>query len=80
MNCTVYTCYIMLMAKCTCTSLHHPLKLLTSAMFLPYTNSSQPGWFHFENYMSVLGVPIQLLLKSLSSAYYDRLVDHFMMY
>ena len=28
MNCTAYTYYVTLMAKCMCASLHHPLKLL----------------------------------------------------
>ena len=79
MNCMAYTYYVILMAKCTCTWLHHPLKLLTSTMFLPCTDSSKPGWFHVKSHMCILGcnLPIQLLLKSLSNAYKDRLVDRF---
>ena len=55
MNYTAHTYYIMLIAKCTCAWLHHPLKLLPSALLL-CTNSSQPGWFHVETYMRVLGL------------------------
>ena len=44
MNFTAYTYYVMLMAKCMCVWLHHPLKLLTSVL-LQCTNSSQPGMF-----------------------------------
>ena len=40
MNSTGCTYYVTLMAKCTCTGLHHPLKLLQSSMFLPGTNPS----------------------------------------
>ena len=54
-NCTAYAYYIMLMAKCTCAWLHHLLKLLLIALF-PCTNSSQPGWFHVETYLRVLGL------------------------
>ena len=32
MNCTAFIYYITLMAKCTCASLHHLLKLLPSAL------------------------------------------------
>ena len=43
------TYYVLLMVKCKCTWLDHPLKLL-SRMFLPCTDSSQPGWFHVVAY------------------------------
>ena len=46
------TYYIMLMAKCMCASL---LELSPSAL-LSCTDSSQPGWFHVETYMCVLGL------------------------
>ena len=36
MNCTAYTYYITLMAKCTCTWLYRPLKLLLSTFFALY--------------------------------------------
>ena len=55
MNCMTYTYYVTLMAQCTCTRLHHLLKLLTST-FLLCTDSSQPEWFHAETYMHVLGL------------------------
>ena len=29
---------------------------LPSAMFMPRTDSSQPGWFHIEIYMHILGL------------------------
>ena len=54
MNCTAYTYYVTLMAKCMCVQLHHLLKLLPS-MLLPCTDSSQPGC-HAETYMRVLGL------------------------
>ena len=56
------------------------IKIINKCNVLPYTDSSQPRWFHIETYMYVLGLwfSIQLLLlKSLSSAYDDRLVDRF---
>ena len=43
MNCTAYTCYVTLLAKCTCAWLHHPLKLLHKHIILPCTNLSQPA-------------------------------------
>ena len=43
---TAYTYYIMQMTKYMCKWLYHPWKILTSAMFLLCTDSSQPGWFH----------------------------------
>ena len=52
-ECTAFTYYVTLMAKCMCTWLHHPLKLLPST-FLPCTDSIQPGWFNVETYMRVL--------------------------
>ena len=55
MNCTAFTYYVMLMAKCMCARLHHALKLLPSALLLR-SDSSQPGWFHVETYMCVLGL------------------------
>ena len=69
MNCTAYTYYITLIAKCMCIWLSHLLKLLPS-MLLPCTDSSQPGWFHGETYMRVLGLV----------EYDDRLEDCFIMY
>ena len=75
-----YTYYVTLMAKCMCTWLHHSLKLLPSIIFLLCTNSSQPGWFMLRLLCAFLGhdLPIQLLLKLLSSTYNgDRLIDHF---
>ena len=69
-----------LMSKCMCTWLHHPLKLLISTVSLPCTDSSQPWWFHVETYICMfLGcdLPIQLLLKWLSSTYNNRLADRF---
>ena len=54
MNYMACTYYVMLMAKGTCTWLHHPLKLLPSAMFLPCIYSNEPGWFHIETYMRAL--------------------------
>ena len=54
--------------------------IILSAMFLPYTDSNQPGWLHNEIYIcKFLGcdLPIKLLIKSLSSILYDRLVDCF---
>ena len=35
-----YTYYVTQMAKCTCTWLHHPFKLLTSTVFLLCTDTS----------------------------------------
>ena len=32
------------------------IKLLTSVIFSPCIDSSQPGWFHIEAYMHVLGL------------------------
>ena len=54
-NCTAYTYYVMLMVKCMCTWLHHPLKLLLSVV-LACINLNQPGWFHVETYMHVFGL------------------------
>ena len=81
-NCTHYTYYITLMAKCTCARLHHLLKLLPTVL-LSCTNSSNTGWFHIQTCVcTFLGcdLPIQLVLKSLSSEYDDRLENHFIMY
>ena len=75
-----YTYYVMLMAKCMCTWLHHSLKLLPSTMFLLCTDSRQPGWLMLRLMCTFLGhnLPIQLLLKLLSSMYDgDRLIYHF---
>ena len=41
MNCTTFTYYVTLMAKCTCSLLHHPLKILPNAMFLSCTDSNR---------------------------------------
>ena len=53
---TAYIYPITLMAKYTCTWLHHPLKLLVHTMFLPCTNSNQAGWLHVETHRCVLGL------------------------
>ena len=68
--------YVMIMAKCMFTWLHHPLKLLPSA-FLLCIDSSQPGWFHIETYLHVLGLWFAntAVAKSSSRVYHDRLVD-----
>ena len=78
--CTAMTYYVMLMVKYTCAWLHHPLKLLPSTL-LSCTDSSQPGWFHVETHMHVLGLwyAIQLVLSSEYNDY-DRLEDRFIMY
>ena len=55
MNCAAFTYYVTLIAKHTCALLHHPLKLLPSALLL-CIDLSQPGWFHVETYMHVLGL------------------------
>ena len=55
-NCTGYTYYVMLMAKCICNWLHHPLKLLPNTMFLLYTDPSQLEWLYAKTYMHVLGL------------------------
>ena len=55
MNCTAYTYYIMLMAKCTCTWLHLPLQLLPNVLLLCF-DSNKPGWFHVETSMHFLGL------------------------
>ena len=39
-----------------CIYMHMVTSSLTSTMFLLYTNSSQPGWFHIETYKCVLGL------------------------
>ena len=54
---------------CMCTCLHHPLKLLTSAVFLLCTDSSQPGWFHVETYMLIcMFLGCDLLMQMLLAA------------
>ena len=45
--------YIILMAK---NAWLHCLSIFLPSMFLPCTDSSQPGWFHDEIYMHVLGL------------------------
>ena len=55
LNCMAYAYYDTLMTKYTCTWLHHPLKLLPST-YLLCTDSSQPGLFHVETYMRILGL------------------------
>ena len=79
MNCTAYIYYGTLMVKCICASLHHPLKLRINkrSVWLCTIQVNQDGFTLRLIYMlSGYDLPIQLLLKSLSSAYNDRLVDH----
>ena len=80
MNCTAFTYYATLMAKRTCAWLHHPLKLLPSAL-LSCTDSSHQDSLMLRLICMFLGcdMPIQLVL---SSEYdnYDRLEDQFIMY
>ena len=78
MNYTAYTYYIMLIAKCRCAWLHHPLKLLPSAFCHVLIQVSQDG-FMLRLICVFLGcdLPIQLLLKFLSREYDDRLIDPF---
>ena len=78
-NCMAYTYYITLMAKYVCSWLHHPLKLLTGTMFLPCMIQFRQDGFMLKLICMFLDsdLPIQLLLKSLSSEYNDRLVDGF---
>ena len=77
MNCMVYTYYIMLMAKCTCAWLHHPLKLLISIMFCRVPIQVDQNGFMLKLTCMLLGcyLPIHLLLTPLSSANEDRSVD-----
>ena len=56
MNCTADACYVMLMAICTCTSLHYPLKLLTSIIFCCISIQVSRDDFYIETYMCVLGL------------------------
>ena len=76
---TAYTYYIMKIAKCTCTCLHHLLKLLTSALFccVPIKVSHDGFMLRLICVSLACDLPKHLLLKSLSSAYDDRLVDLF---
>ena len=77
MNCTYY---VTLMAKYTCPWLHHLLKLLTSAMFCCGPIQVNQDGFMLRLLCFSLGcdLPIQLLLKSLSSMHEDIwLVYHF---
>ena len=68
MNCAAYTYYTPLIAKCTCTLLHHPLKLLPSALFLLCTNSSQLKWLHVKSLYHIAGClhKVQLLQMPLT--------------
>ena len=70
MNCMAYTYYVTLMAKCMCVSLHHSLKLLISAMFFHVLIQVNQDDFMLRLICMFLGcdLPIQLLLKLLSSA------------
>ena len=74
MNCTAFTYYVTLMAKCTCAWLHHPLKLLPLSALLSCTDSSHQDGLMLRLVCMFLGcdMPIQLVL---SSEYddYDRL-------
>ena len=64
MNYTAYTYYIMLMTKCMCARLHHPLKLLTSTMFFHASIEVNQDDFMLRLIYMFLGcdLPIQLLL------------------
>ena len=81
MDCTAYTYYVTLMAKCMYAWLHHLLKLLTSAMFFHVPIQVNQDDFMLRLTCMFLGCDllIRLLLKSLSSTYddNDRLVDRF---
>ena len=56
----------------------YSVKIITKSIAV-ITDTSQPGWFHVETYiMHFLGL-IQLVLKSLSSEYDDRLKDRFIL-
>ena len=74
MNCTAFTYYVRVMAKRTCASLHHPLKLLPLSALLSCTDSSHQDGLMLRLVCMFLGcdMPIQLVL---SSEYddYDRL-------
>ena len=74
----IYLYYVTIMAKCTCAWLHQLLKL-TSAIFGHVLIQVKQDGFMLRLICIFLGcdLPIQLLLKSLSSTYHDRLVDHF---
>ena len=74
--------YVTIMAKCTCAWLHQLLKLLTSAIFGHVLIQVKQDGFMLRLICIFLGcdLPIQLLLKSLSRTYHDRLVDHFTVY
>ena len=75
-ECMAYTYYVTLMAKCTCTWLHHPLKLLTSTIFFHVPIQVNQDDFMLRLICMFLGcyLPIQLTLKLLSSAHDKRLV------
>ena len=81
MNCMAYTYYITLMATCTYAWLHYPFKLLISTL-LPCVDSSQQDGFMLRLICMFLGcgLPIQLLLKSLSNQYDHSLDDRFIKY
>ena len=66
MNCTAFTYYVTLMAKRTCASLHHPLKLLPLSALLSCTISSHQGGLMLRLICKVLGcdIPMQLVLSS----------------
>ena len=61
-----FTYYVMLMAKRTCASLHHPLKLLPLSALLTCTDSIHQGGLMLRLICKVLGcdMPIQLMLSS----------------
>ena len=52
MNCMAYTYFITLM--CCQMHIHLIASSLLSAMFLPCTDLSQPGWLHVDTYMHLL--------------------------
>ena len=69
-----YTYYTTLMAKCMCTWLHHPLKLLTSTMYIAMYGFKSVRMVSCWDLYVCCDLPIQLLLKLLSSVYNDRSV------
>ena len=84
MNCMGYTFYIILMAKCMCARLGYLLKLLPSNQACCCHVLIQVSWYDFmlRIICMFLGcdLPIQLLLKLLSSEYYIRLKAPVTMY
>ena len=78
-NCRALPYYITLMVKCKFVWLYHLLKLLKSTIFGHAPIQVNQDGFMFQLICIFLGcdLPIHLLLVLSSSAYNDRLVDHF---